>query len=244
MVDIKKIEGLGSVVATGKTHQINYLDLSPEWEPLIYQIESKERDNFSNKEIMTGDKAVGGANGLANVQAKQLGNRTEWLYNAFNYLLTYLQNYTPDGATKVQALISADKPDDNNKLWLQVEGEAADANPELIMTTEDGEQFNFFDGKTIIEIDGMRYALVGENAGLEEGNQFVTLPGGNDTQSSGDTDTIQSSVDTVPASSEDTISAEVTLPADTVPSGNDDDNYAGQSDYDTLINDLWGDDNG
>ena len=233
MIDINNVEGLGWVVATGKKHQINHLELEPSWEPEIYQIESKKIDKSTNKDIMTGDKAIGGANGLANVQAKQLGNRTEWLYNAFTYLLTYLQNYTPDGATKVKAVISATKSDDPAKLWLQVEGENTDTNPELIMTTEDDEQFNFFDGKTIIEIDGMRYALVGENAGLEDGNPFVTLPGGDDTQPGGQ--------DTIP-SSEDTVPVDVTIPADTVPSGEDDDNYAGQSDYDTLLSDLFGGD--
>ena len=227
MIDINKVEGLGWVVATGKKHKINHLELEPSWEPEIYQIESKEIDKSTNKDIMTGDKAVGGANGLANVQAKQLGNRTEWLYNAVSYILNYLKEYTPDGASKIQSVFSPEKPADSKILWFKVNEEEADANSELIITTEDGEQFDLFDGKTIITVGGIRYALVGANAGIDTDTvAFPTIP------SSNNDDTVPSGNDTVPADIDETISA-------------DDDNYAGQSDYDTLLPDLFGsDDNG
>lgn len=52
-----------------------------QWESVIRQIEN-------------GEAATGGADGLANVQAKQLANRTKWLKE--NYLPRNLGEYTPN----------------------------------------------------------------------------------------------------------------------------------------------------
>ena len=53
-----------------------------QWESVIRQIEN-------------GEAATGGADGLANVQAKQLANRTKWLKD--NCLSRNLGEYNPRG---------------------------------------------------------------------------------------------------------------------------------------------------
>ena len=229
MVDETKLEGLGRYLSNGQVHEINHLELEAVWHDKIYQIENKSA-------TMTGDKAVGGANGVANIQAKELGDRTEWLYMALNNILSYLYSYTPEGSTKIRTVISAEKPDDPTKLWLKISGETeTDVNPEVMVRFENGEVFNIFDGKTIFTIDGIRYALVGEND-VENYSPIVpTIP--SDTTSGGE--------DTLPS---DTVPADDTLPGGndtiTIPGGDDDTNWADQHDVDTLISDIWGDDDG
>ena len=133
----------------------------------------------------------------------------------------------------MRVVSSPDRPDDPSKLWIKFSGETEiDNNPEAMITLDSGEVFNLFDGKTIFTVNGMKYALVGEN---DEDNYKPTLPSGDDTVPT----------DTIPA--DDTTSGgDDTVPSDTVPSGNDDDAtlWAGQEDFDTLLSDLWGDDNG
>ena len=190
-----------------------------------------------------GDKYIGGADGLSNLQAQQLGNRTEWLYMALNNILAYLYSYTPECSTKVRAVISPEQPDDPTKLWLKISGETeTDVNPEVMVKFENGESFNLFDGKTIFTIDGIRYALVGEN---DVENYSPIVPIVPSDTASGGSDTLPS--DTLPA--DDTVPADETLPGDndtiTIPGGDDDDtSWADQHDVDTLISDIWGDDDG
>ncbi len=68
-VNVLDYVGIGIDPKTGKKHAINYLPKVAEWEETIYQYEMK-------------DKLIGGVDGLDNVQAQMLANRTEYLKKA------------------------------------------------------------------------------------------------------------------------------------------------------------------
>ena len=68
-VNVLDYVGIGIDPKTGKKHAINYLPKVADWEDAIYQYELK-------------DKLIGGVDGLDNVQAQMLANRTEYLKKA------------------------------------------------------------------------------------------------------------------------------------------------------------------
>ena len=57
----------------GARHEINHLPVNPEWVPGIYQLEAN-------------DYIIGGRNGVDNLPAQGLANRTEWLKAKFEAL--------------------------------------------------------------------------------------------------------------------------------------------------------------
>ena len=65
-VNIQDYVGIGIDPKTGRRHEIKYLPKDANWEDAIYQFEQK-------------DKLIGGVDGIDNVQAQQLSNRTEYL---------------------------------------------------------------------------------------------------------------------------------------------------------------------
>lgn len=65
-VNVLDYVGIGIDPKTGRRHEIKYLPKDADWEDAIYQFEQK-------------DKLIGGADGIDNVQAQQLSNRTEYL---------------------------------------------------------------------------------------------------------------------------------------------------------------------
>lgn len=69
----KNYIGFGISSLTGKPHEIRHLPKDSAWEKGIYQLEF-------------GDKVLGGVDGIDNLQAQQLANRTEWLFNFIQYL--------------------------------------------------------------------------------------------------------------------------------------------------------------
>lgn len=65
-VNVEDYVGIGIDPKTGRRHAINYLPKDADWEEAIYQFEQK-------------DKLIGGVDGIDNIQAQQLSNRTEYL---------------------------------------------------------------------------------------------------------------------------------------------------------------------
>jgi len=65
-VNVLDYVGIGIDPKTGRRHEIKYLPKDADWEDAIYQFEQK-------------DKLIGGVDGIDNVQAQQLSNRTEYL---------------------------------------------------------------------------------------------------------------------------------------------------------------------
>lgn len=90
----------------GARHTINHLPETEEWEPEVYQIE-------------TGDYVVGGGNGVANLQPRQLANRTAYLKKKIEELRTAMEAIQPgtDKYDELLALInSLDASTANNRL--------------------------------------------------------------------------------------------------------------------------------
>ena len=65
-VNVLDYVGIGIDPKTGRRHEIKYLPKDADWEDAIYQFEQK-------------DKLIGGVDGIDNVQAQMLSNRTEYL---------------------------------------------------------------------------------------------------------------------------------------------------------------------
>lgn len=65
-VNVLDYVGIGIDPKTGRRHEIKYLPKDADWEDAIYQFEQK-------------DKLIGGVDGIDNVQAQMLANRTEYL---------------------------------------------------------------------------------------------------------------------------------------------------------------------
>lgn len=90
----------------GARHNINHLPDVAEWEELIYQLE-------------TGDYVVGGANGIANLQPRQLANRTKYLKQKLEELRTAMESLQP-GTSQYDELLalirSLDANTTNNRL--------------------------------------------------------------------------------------------------------------------------------
>ena len=90
----------------GARHTINHLPETEDWEDEIYQIE-------------TGDYVVGGGNGIANLQARQMANRTKFLKKKIEELRTAMEAIQPgtDKYDELLALInSLDASTANNRL--------------------------------------------------------------------------------------------------------------------------------
>ena len=77
-VNENNLVGVGEDTATGERHEIRHLPEEPVWHEGIYQIERN-------------DEIIGGAGGVANVQARQLAERTSYL----NELVKRLQEAIP-----------------------------------------------------------------------------------------------------------------------------------------------------
>lgn len=99
--------GFGPAVDNaGARHTINHLPETEEWEPEVYQIE-------------TGDYVVGGGNGVANLQPRQLANRTAYLKKKIQELRKAMEAIQPgtDKYDEIMALInSLDANTANNRL--------------------------------------------------------------------------------------------------------------------------------
>lgn len=99
--------GFGPAVDNaGARHTINHLPETEEWEDEIYQIE-------------TGDYVVGGGNGVANLQPRQLANRTAYLKKKIQELREAMEAIQPgtDKYDEIMALInSLDANTANNRL--------------------------------------------------------------------------------------------------------------------------------
>lgn len=65
-VNVLDYVGIGIDPKTGRRHEIKFLPKVADWEEAIYQFEQK-------------DKLIGGIDGIDNVQAQMLANRTEYL---------------------------------------------------------------------------------------------------------------------------------------------------------------------
>lgn len=106
-VNINDYVGFGpSTDDSGTRHTINHLPVTADWEPDIYQIES-------------GDYPMGGRNGIANVQANQLGNRTEYLKEKHEELKAAVEAIQPgtDKYDELLAKINAlDATKENNRI--------------------------------------------------------------------------------------------------------------------------------
>lgn len=106
-VNINDYVGFGpSTDDSGTRHTINHLPVTADWEPDIYQIES-------------GDYPMGGRNGIANVQANQLGNRTEYLKEKHEELKAAVEAIQPgtDKYDELLAKINAlDSAKENNRI--------------------------------------------------------------------------------------------------------------------------------
>lgn len=138
------IEGLRRS-KNGIPRNLTYLPQQAEWIDQIFQIEN-------------GDEAVGGYNGVANIQAQQLANRTNYLLEVVNGILKFLNQYTADGKLKLTVGIGTS----NEGIQLHIPG-LEDADPNLQVTFDDNSQNNLLDGNTIIETGGIEYALIGGN---------------------------------------------------------------------------------
>nr|DAY82556.1 MAG TPA: hypothetical protein [Caudoviricetes sp.] len=106
-VNINDYVGFGpSTDDSGTRHTINHLPVTADWEPDIYQIES-------------GDYPMGGRNGIANVQANQLGNRTEYLKEKHEELKAAIEAIQP-GTDKYDELLAKiealDSAKENNRI--------------------------------------------------------------------------------------------------------------------------------
>lgn len=106
-VNINDYVGFGpSTDDSGTRHTINHLPVTADWEPDIYQIES-------------GDYPMGGRNGIANVQANQLGNRTEYLKEKHEELKAAVEAIQP-GTDKYDELLAKiealDSAKENNRI--------------------------------------------------------------------------------------------------------------------------------
>lgn len=91
---------------SGTRHAINHLPGTAEWEPDIYRIES-------------GDYPMGGLNGVANLQAAQLNNRTMYLKVMQEQLKTEIEAVQPgtDKYNELLAMIKALEPEkENNRI--------------------------------------------------------------------------------------------------------------------------------
>lgn len=101
-VNLNDYVGFGpSTDDTGTRHTINHLPETEDWEPEIYQIES-------------GDYPMGGRNGIANVQANQLGNRTKYLKAKHEELKAAVEAIQP-GTDKYDELLKKIEALDNAK---------------------------------------------------------------------------------------------------------------------------------
>ena len=101
-VNLNDYVGFGpSTDDTGTRHTINHLPETEDWEPEIYQIES-------------GDYPMGGRNGIANVQANQLGNRTKYLKAKHEELKAAVEAIQP-GTEKYDELVKRINALDANK---------------------------------------------------------------------------------------------------------------------------------
>ena len=101
-VNLTDYVGFGpSTDDTGTRHTINHLPETEDWEPEIYQIES-------------GDYPKGGRNGIANVQANQLGNRTKYLKAKHEELKAAVEAIQP-GTDKYDELLKKIEALDNAK---------------------------------------------------------------------------------------------------------------------------------
>ena len=189
---------------TGAPHKIKHLNEVSEWVEGIYLIEND-------------DDGDGGEHGLANLQAQELANRTQFLLSHIRTLtsqmaavLNYLNDYTPDGAVKIRSVISPTQPE-NGKLWLKFDDTTQlESDTSVNVTLSTDESFDLFDGKTIVEVGGMKYALIKDNATIS-GSEGVPA--------------------TLPPD---------TLPPDTTPSGEESATiWAGNPDIETLMAELW-----
>ena len=152
--------GRHRLTPTGEPHAIKHLNEVAEWVDGVYLIENE-------------DDGEGGEFGLANIQAQALSNRTQFLLThiqkltyQLNAVLSYLNSYTPDGATKIRSVISPTPPDPS-KLWLKFnDTDSVENDPSVNVTLSNGETFDLFDGKTIVTVNGIKYALITENASI------------------------------------------------------------------------------
>ena len=88
-VNINDYVGFGIDPTTGRRHAIKYLPKDEDWEDKIYQFEHK-------------DKLIGGVDGIDNLQAQQLANRTEYLKKTLAETKTELEREISEkGATGV-----------------------------------------------------------------------------------------------------------------------------------------------
>ena len=106
-VNLNDYVGFGpSTDDSGTRHTINHLPETADWEPDIYQIES-------------GDYPMGGRNGVANIQAAQLANRTKYLKGKHEELKAAVEAIQP-GTDKYDELLAKiealDTAKENNRI--------------------------------------------------------------------------------------------------------------------------------
>lgn len=106
-VNVNDYIGFGpSTDDAGTKHAINHLPETEDWEEEVYQIES-------------GDYPMGGRNGIANLQAAQLANRTRYLKRKGEDLKTAIEAIQP-GTDKYDELLkrinALDSSKENNRL--------------------------------------------------------------------------------------------------------------------------------
>lgn len=117
MVDETKYIGFAVDPATGKRHVLRHLHRESSWEPEVYQYED-------------GDKLIGGEDGIDNLPAQQLANRTEFLRDLSIKLLGAVKALSRQNKLLLRLVpvqetigtrISASQPHDGSA-WIKPEG--------------------------------------------------------------------------------------------------------------------------
>lgn len=164
MIDETKYSGRHNQTPTGEAHEIQHLNLEALWSP-VYLIEDE-------------DAADGGEYGLANLQAQELGNRTELLLEKIRALERIVYARTEDGAKRVLVQQSKTKPSESNRAWLISASNEVVLNPEARLTLEGGEVVSLYDTGARATVENVVYEFASAEAmGLVE----VTIGGGRET---------------------------------------------------------------